>query len=341
MPNIGLGYAVGLSEEDVWGTPAGTVDNWCPTEPNTENWERTTEEIKDENTIERGIRSSMLNGGHELVKGPLEFSMQFGGGTWPLLLAQLNGIDPTTAGAVPYTHTYELGKTIGATNNLAKGITGFADREGMLGSASQKSMTFAGGKPLSLEFILEQKKRARCKAEMMFRTLSSFGSRLTPTLSTRPFVTLPSAAVSPTAFFTYNAVQHLCQKLTVKIEQAWDERRDGQEKLIRVPSIGGMMKLTVSAEIEQPASAAASGGAFYDDYHAKTHRAAVITVDGPTTNSKIALTVPKAMVTNPQDPKVAGGGRILQTVELVAYFDTGVGYLAQLVLTSDDATAWN
>lgn len=340
-PNIGLGYAVGISEEATWGTLEASVDNWIPTEPNTENWERETEVIEDENLLDRGIRHSLVNAGHELVKGPMDFSMQFGGGVWPLLLAQLNGIDPTTAGAGPYTHTYELGKAIPTSNNLAKGINGFADREGMTGASTQKSMGFSGGKPLSMEFTFEQKKRARCKAEMMFKTMAALGNRLTPALSTRPFISLPSAATAPDPLFLYNGSQHICQKLSLKLEQAWDERRDGQEKLTRVPSIGGRMRITGSAEVEQPVTGTGTGGAFYDDFHAKTHRPIVITLNGPTSNHKVLCTIPKALVKNPQDPKVAGGGRIMQTVEFEAYFDSAVGYFASLVLTTDDATAWN
>lgn len=339
MPQIGIGHVVGFSEEATWGTVEATVDNFVDAEPGTLSVKHNRELVHGEDLLYRGIVSSAINKGEELVEGTLQFNMRYGGG-WALWLAQLNGLDPVTAGAGPYTHTFDLGKTIASGTNIAKGISVYADRDGMVGAAGSKASAYTGCKPTSFEMAFEQNARARASIEFLGETLDSFITRPTATLSARGFVMSPSPASSPTEFLTYNAVGYVVKSASFKAEQEWEKRRNMQASKIIQPVPGGPMMISGSFTCEAPATAAASGGAFYDDYNAKTPRQIVITADGASANEKLVFTIPKAIITANPEPDVDGAGIVMTTIEWKALYDASSAYLCRVVLTTDDSTAW-
>lgn len=339
MPQIGIGHAIGFSEEAAWGTVETTVDNFLDAEPGSLSVRHVSERIQGEELLTRGILSSSVAKGTELVEGTLQFKPRYGGG-WVLFLAQLNGIDPTTAGAGPYTHTFNLGASVASANNFTKGISLFADREGMIGAAGSKAAAYTGCRPTSLELAFEQNARAAATVEFIGETLDSFGTRPTVTLSTREFIVSPSPATSPTAFLTWNAVAYVVKSASFKIEQEQELRRNMQGPKILQPVPGGRMKITGSFTCEAPATGASSGGAFYDDYNAKTMRQLVLTADGSSANAKLALTLPRCLITSSPEPEIAGPGVVMTTVEFEAYYFSGDARFGQFVLTTDDSTAW-
>lgn len=339
MPNIGLGLVVGFSEEAAWGTVEATVDNFIDAEGGSAVFRAMREHIQGEELLYRGILSSSVDKGMIEGEGSLSFPLRYGGG-WPLFVSQLNGVDPTTAGTGPYTHTQNLGVSLAAANNLAKGISVYVDREGMTGGGSSKASAYTGFKPASCEFVFEQNQRARLNVEGVFEQLDSFVTRPTATLSARPFVVSPSPNSSPTAFLTWNAVAYVVKSCSYKFEQEWEIRRDMQSALMLQPVPGSLLKVSGSFTCEAPATGAASGGAFYDDYLAKTMRQLVITADGPDANSKLVLTVTKALITANPEPEVSGPGVVSTSVEWEGFYDASTSRIAQQVLTSSDSAAW-
>jgi len=338
-PQIGLGTALGFSEEATWGTNASTVDNFIDVEPGALTIKHNVELIEGEELLYRGILSSQVNKGTELVEGSLAFNMRFGGG-WPLFVAQLNGLDGVTAGAGPFTHTFDLGATLASGNNLAKGITIFANREGQLAAAGSTAAAYTGCRPKAFEMAFEQNKRARASVEFLGETLDAFGTKPTVTLSARPFIVSPSAATSPTAFLTWNGTAYVVKSATVKFEQDQEERRNMQGGKLLQPVPAGWLKVGGSFTCEAPATGAGSGGAFYDDYLAKTMRALVLTCDGPTATSKLTLNLSSALIVANPEPEIAGAGVVMTTVEWRGYYNATDARIARLVLTSDDSAAW-
>jgi hypothetical protein len=342
MTKIGIGLAIGFSEEATFGTAAGTVDNYLHTFPGMEAIKRITEKIEGDDLQARGIDSTLVDGGGRMVQGPLAHDAMYGGG-WPLFLAQLIGLDPVTAGAGPYTHTFSVGGALGvAADNRAKGITLFIDREGQLGSASTKTAAYKGIKPTAWEIAFAYNQRARISMDLVGQDFSAWGSRLTPTLPSRSWVNSPSQAASPTAFLSYNSTTYVCRGASFRIEQERDlENRDLQSRIPGILQPAGRLKVTGSFTVAAPDTAASSGGAFWDDYNAVTPRAIVLTAEGPTAaNESLVATIHKAIITNPGEPEVGGPGTILQTVEFEGYYDAGNSEIASLVLTSADSAAW-
>lgn len=339
MPNIGIGHAIGFSEEATWGTVESTVDNFLDAEAGSLVVKHNSERIQGEELLYRGILSSSVAKGTEIVEGTLQFNLRYGGG-WPLFLAQLNGIDPTTAGAGPYTHTFNLGASQASANNLTKGISLFADREGMLGTAGSRAAAYTGVRPTGFGVAFEQNARAAATVEFIGEALDSFVTRPTVTVSSREFIVSPSSAASPTAFLTWNGTAYVVKSASFKIEQEQEQRRHLQGPKIIQPVPGGMMKITGSFSCEAPSTGATSGGAFYDDYNAKTLRQMVLTADGSTASSKLALTLPRCLITANPEPEIAGPGVVLTTIEWEAYYYATDARFGQLVLTSDDSTAW-
>jgi hypothetical protein len=340
MPNIGIGHSIGFSEEATWGTVESTVDNFLDAEAGSLVVKHTSERIQGEELLYRGILSSSVAKGTEEVEGSLQFKLRYGGG-WALFLAQLNGIDPTTAGAAPYTHTFNLGASIASGNNLTKGISLFADREGMIGGAGSRASAYTGVRPTAFEIAFEQNARAAATVEFIGEALDSFVTRPTVTLSSREFIVSPSSAASPTNFLTWNGTAYVVKSASVKIEQEHERRRNMQGSKLLQPVPSGLMKITGSFTCEAPATGATSGGAFYDDYNGKTLRQLVITADGATpASAKLALTLPRCLITASPEPEIAGAGVVMTTVEWEAYYYASDARIGQLVLTTDDSTAW-
>lgn len=342
MSKIGIGLAIGFSEESTFGTAAGTVDNYLHTFPGQESLKRTTETIEGDDLQVRGIDSTLVDGGGRSVAGPLQADLQYGGG-WLLFLAQLLGIDPTTAGAGPYTHTCSIGGALGTgSDNRSKGITLFVDREGMTASAAAKTAAYKGIKPTACEITFGYNARARANFDLVGQDFSAWGARLTPTLPSRGWIISPSKASTPTTFLTYNGTTYTCRGASVRIEQELDlENRDLQSRTMGQPNPNARMKVTGSFTVEAPETGASTGGAFWDDYNDKTHRAIVMTCEGATpTDEKMVLTIPDALVTKPGEPEISGPGTVLYTAEFEGYYDSGTSEIASLVLTSLDSAAW-
>lgn len=342
MTKIGIGLALGFSEEATWGTVSGTVDNFFHAFPGMEGLKRMVEPIQGDDIQSRGIDSTLINAGGRRVEGPLQADLQYGGG-WLLFLAQLAGNDPVTAGAGPYTHAVSLGAALGgASDNRAKGISVFVDREGQVAGAGAKAASYSGVKPTSLEIAFAYNARARMSCDLVGKDHAGWGTRLTPSLSTRGFIISPSQAASPSAFLQYNSVDFDCREGSIRFEQELDvEGGDMQSPTMGRPEPNARTKVSGSVTVEAPESATGSGGVFFDDYESKTPRELILTLEGSNpANEKMVITVHKALVTNPGDPEVAGPGRVMHTVEFEGYYDSGNSEIAQLVLTSLDSAAW-
>ena len=342
---IGIGNVFGFSLETTWGTPAGTVDNYAWTFAGMEGIEATVVEIRGEDLQDRTSRDDQVDPGTRQAAGPVAMDLQYGGG-WIMFPSILTGEDPVTTGAGPYVHTLHLGAALagggGGNSNLGEGITCFVDRAGTTASAGAKAWAYKGGKPKAIEFVFAMDGRCRMSADMWFQDFASFGSRLTASLPARSWMVSPSAAASPSDFFTYNATAYRAIAATIKLEQDWEGLMDLQDPTANAHAIASGMKVSGSVTIEAPESAAGSGGAFWDDYRSKTTRAMVFTAEGPTAASEsLVITLHSALVTNAQDPKVAGPGTLRHTVEFEGLFDSGNSEIGTLVLTSSDTAAWS
>lgn len=329
-PISGIGTIFGISEEATYGTPDAAVDNYLYAHEGFESLELTRELIENASLHGRSLDRAEVSKGRLICQGDIETAATFEG-AWTMFLAHCAGKAWATAGAGPYTHTLDLG----AQRDMAgKGITVFLNRQGDVPAGGAQQHVYSGFRPQAVELVLPANGHVMVKAEGVAKNLA-FGALTSMTAPGGSFLKLPSNAGAPTPVFTWGGTSYVTQgDITLRIEQPHQLRYAAEDDLMLEPHPSGLMKITMSLTVEALATAAASGGAFYDDYKSKTLRAAVLTVDGATpANESLQASFGKCLITSPVDPHPDSGEIQTHSLELTAYRDGGTS-AGQIVLTS-------